>query len=446
MTYALRHKCVIEVPKFGSTTGEKVNIQPNILESTWSRNSHVEADELTLVLDMQSGVDPRLLKNSRVLFYLWDDMREDFDIWKHLRFVGICRTAKRTGGDDKLTVEMSFQDFTALFIEHKALPAAFIPDWTDTIESAWKRICSGTGWWDSAQGKIVSSVDALRDRMVFRLSDDTLRSKTIGSSVPPRFHEISKPSPPPGATSWTVFQYCVGCLGLMAFIERDQIVVTESSAHYAEANAARLTRGRNVLTFSEEADQSKAAKAVLLKSFDPLAGRVIEAIYPELGDPRIKTRRAAAFSKKALVPTENDVANDADQYNVFWITDIAALHRRAKEAYEETSRQELQGQLTTSDLDLTTTTGEAVDLLGLVSGDAIEVALDDVSPDVLRAIGPVQDRVAYLESFGYAPDMARLIADNVSEKLRPIYHVSTITTNLTPDSFLATVTFHNLIR
>ncbi|HKN68609.1 MAG TPA: hypothetical protein VJW73_20130, partial [Gemmatimonadaceae bacterium] len=110
-------------------------------------------------------------------------------------------------------------------------------------------------------------------------------------------------------------------------------------------NAPVAMWGDNILTIEEEANAREACTGILLKSMDQNTGRVLEAFYPPLGDPRIVTKRPNA--KRA--PTETDLANAHYlQFNYFEIQTQTMLDERARSVYEQFARQELEGTFTTA--------------------------------------------------------------------------------------------------
>ena len=447
--YKPRMSLSLDVPKAGAPPeDEGITIRPGVIDAHWEKNSYLEADVLTVQVPWrQSGIDPRTLKNARCQWWLWDDNYEDYDERKHLRFVGICKSAKRAFGESESHVELKFHDYTDLFIGMAPFPTDGVPDFTDDIATAWAKICDHTGWWDDATGKIKSSVAALRDSI---LIDPRVPDGPIGRAVASRFHAIAKPQPPQHASAWQVWQFICGMVGLVSYIDKDTCIVTTDAALYDTSNAPRFLQGHNILSLEEEADTAVSNKAILLKSFDPLRGIQLEAIYPPPGDPRVRVSRAAA--KRAIKSgaglTANDVSRELQEFFRYDITDQATLDAAAKEAYSVRARQEITGTLRTAEMRVTAEDGSTVDVLTMTTGDSIKVGVDLAIAEVASITSGEGDRIAYLtDRMGYDEGLARLIVNNITagEIENPQYHVKSLDVHLGPETFEIGVAYQNVI-
>ncbi len=446
-TYKPKTHCEIVVPLVGQSIGDEdgsVMLQPQVVEATLTRNPYNEADELSLVLDWRdAGVDPRMLSNAVVAFWMWDENYEDFSRDRHLRFLGIATRPARKLSEGAMHVEIPFQDYTSLFIASKPFPVEGVPDWGDTLQSAWERICDHTGFWDVAQGKMVSSVSKLRDKLVFRLSDPSRADRPLGDAVPQRFHAFGKPQPPNGSDSWGVWIYCCALLGLITYVDRGEVIVSDTTEHWSEEHSPSLIWGRNILSLEEHHDTAVAAKGILLRSFDPLNGHLLESLYPPPGDPRIRARRATV--RKQGEPTFDDLASQYEVQNSPWIIDQKMLDLRCKEAWEERRRQELQGSLSLSEMRIGHT-DDPLDILDLAAGDSIKVEVD-VDSELLGRLESDTARVDYLvHRVGYDLDVAWLIVRNMARTVQPIFHVRTLQVRLTPQSFDVKIDYMSKIQ
>lgn len=448
-TYRPRTLFQIDSARFG-TRSDYVVLSPEVIEAKWTRNDHLVADELTVTISWkEGGIDPRALKNGRGSLWLWDSNREDFNKVKHLRFTGICKKVSRRLGDNGWVVDITLHDYTTLFINNKPLKTSGMPEWSYTLQTVWERICDNTGAEDPANGKIISSVEALRDHLVFAVPE--LATRTLGEMEAQRFHAISKPTPHQNASSWDVWKWCVSSLGLISYIDKDECIVTNTTEHYTAFDAARAIYGINIHSLEEEVDTDVTLKGVLLKSFDPLTGRVLEAFYPRPGDERLKARRAAVRPKSegGTSVTENEQSGDYEEFTNWSIRDQKALDAAAKEAYEERSRQEIQGSFKTAEMVLETVSGREIDIFDLRAGESVAIQLDpQVDHDTLVSLGGEAQRVRYLvDNCNYDEDVALLIVRNINvEQLNSlIFHITSLELSLGPSSFEVEIKFHNLI-
>lgn len=456
-THKVKAKLRLDVLKFGSRT-EFVHLNPKVIEAKWTRNNHLVADELTVTIGWkEGGVDPRAIKNARCVFWMWDENKEDFAATKHIRFVGIGKKASRKLAENGWVVELTFHDYTTLFINNKPMKTSGMPEYSDTLQEIWERICDNTGYQDPDNGKILSSVEDLKPNLEIRVPE--FKDVPIGSRVNPRFLAAAKPTPKNRASSWDVWQWCVCALGLISYIDGDKCIVTDTTEHYSAATAAVALYGDTIHSLEESVNTDITSKGILLKSFDPLEGRVLEAFYPPPGDERLKTPRAAVGKKSegGTAITANEVSADFEEYNRFDITDQAALDRAAREAYEERSRQEIEGSFKTAETEFIAADGDSlVSIFDLRAGDAIRVELRPGLRNKLAEVAASYGwwgseeavQIQYLtENLGYDEDVARLIVSNIkAEELQStVFHVKSIDVDYGVDKFEVDVKFHNLI-
>ncbi len=226
----------------------------------------------------------------------------------------------------------------------------------------------------------------------------------------------------PGADAWAVWQQCVGMCGLISFIRKDQCIVTLAQDYYSDSNPPRLVWGHNILEMSEARSSDFAGKGVGVTSFDPLTNKTLEAFYPPLG---------TSPSKRAL-STGGKVSDHYEMFPYTGITDQATLDGLARRIWEERSRQELEGQLSTAEMFADTVGGTSFDLLTLGPGDAVRVEFEQKDKEALRAIATVEERIAYLTRRGYSDGVAQLIAKDADAftALSPEFCVKRVTVDL----------------
>lgn len=449
--YKPRAYAQITVPYWGSNATEEITIDATVLSAKWVKNHHLAADELSVTIPYaEGGIDPRMIKHGRIRFWMWDDAFEPLDLWKHMRFLGICKKASRKLTDQGWAIDMTFHDFTTFFLMMKPFPSDGMPEWTDTLPQIWAKICDNVGYRDISGKRIVSNVAALKDSIEF--FPPTLATKTLGEIVNERFLKISKPTPKVHSDAWAVWQYCVQSLGLVSYIDRDRCVVTPTNEYYKPTDAPQLIYGQNILGFEEHADTHVAHKGLLGKSFDIARGRVLESAWPPPDDPFIKKSRAVV--KRALKNgTEvgvNETSGDYEEYNFPEVSDQATLDARVREAWEEFSRQEMKGKIRTRELRLPDANGKpTVDILSLNAGDCISVGMDHDARDGLDFSMPLNARIAHLmETQGYIYEVASLVARNISQRAfdSPIFHVETLEVELRHDSIDIDISYHNKVN
>lgn len=435
-----------EADNSNESSPDQVVLKPSIVSLKLTKNSWKEADEATVTLNWyEGGADPRMLKNARVAIWLWDDMKEPWSLQKHLRFTGVCTKVERHIQEHGWSVDLSFQDYTSLFIHAKPFPTEGIPEWTDTIEEAWMRLCDHTGWKDDATGKIKSNVAVLRNRLV--CDPPELRHVILGKAMPSRFRAISKPTPPHNCDAWAAWDYCMTALGYMTFIEGDNCHVTTSMEYYTEQDAPKLVYGHNILDIKETSDPSVSGKGIRLTSFDPLTGRTLESVYPPPDDERIKKSRADATRViKAGSDTDaaiNAASGDYIVQHAGETLDQATLDLRARAAWEEWSRQELHGEIKTGEMEV-----DGEDVCAMRVGENIRIEVDNEARDMAKAQLSVEDQVQYLmDTLGYSRSLSELIVKNIHDPMieRTTFHIGGIEYDLTAERFEITIKYHNKV-
>ncbi len=393
-----------------STEAVRLPIRPKRV--SLKRNDHNHADECTVTCDWtHAGIDPRLLDNATLELHIVNAQDE---LWtpsrQTCRFVGVTKDiiADRSAGQAG-TVTIPCVDYTSLFLEAKPFGAKGVPTYDQTLDDAWATIVSQT-----------PGAEVLAKRLVME-GFDTWPS--LGSAVAERFRQIGKVPVKPGTDAWAVWQQCVGMMGLISFIDRDQCIVTTARSYYTESDAPVFLWGENLESWHEERHSAIAGKGIGLTSFDPLSGTTLEAFYPPIGDERIKKKRAPA--KKVQTDDQIRQSEDREYFTLPGVTSQAALDTSAERVWEERSRQELEGKLTTRDMDAYTEGGVLFDLLEIRAGDVITVNATPENRQILAALSTDGARVRYLKQRGYTDEVADLIVKNLAEigRLSSRFHV-----------------------
>jgi hypothetical protein len=383
------------------------------------RNSHLQADTARIEAEYNDlNIDPRLLRHATAQIWMGNSGEDDWEPEKeHLRFIGVAVSASRKTVEGGLCVEMKFEDYTSMFLAQKPFSPDGVPSYSQTLKEAWARICKHVGYWDVSTEEVVSNVEALSDAII-GLGDGVDLFEPIGRSVPARLAAYGKLTPKAGDSAWDVWQRCCMSLGLISYIDRDQCVVTSSSELFKEKDAPVFLYGRNILECDEQVDTKSNQRGVLLYSYDHDSGKIIEAFYPPPGDPRINAKRKEAYthhahSTKAPKKTPNNLATDQyDPFEYHGIKDPQTLFDLARRAYDERSRQEVQGSIKTAEMFGESEDGATVyDLLELQPGSFIRVDLDREASDALADAEAGEDvRYQRLLDIGYTEDTARLLS------------------------------------
>lgn len=407
-------------------------------------NDHNHADSLKVHAawgDVE--VDPRLLKDATIYFYLGTANESGY--WapdeSNLRFVGTLVRARRSLSETAADIELEFHDYTAHFLATKPFVSAGVPDYSQTLRDAWRRICDHVG--PSRGGSVISLVPRLRDNIEFRGVDGDTR---LGRAVAERFSRLTRVPVKANTDAWAVWQQCVGMLGLITFIRRETCIVTTSTEHYSSETAPRLVWGRNVLSL-EETVEPTLVKGVAITSFDPLSGTTCEAFWPPLTELRVK--RLTVPPRRRETPAAVTAA-DYEFFEYHGVTDLEVLQEIARRAYDERSRQELQGTLRTAEMFVESLDHSFVDIIDLAAGDNVRVEIGLDLRSALAALKSDVERVRHLEDLGYASSVAQVAVRNLKVLgMAPTFHTKRVLTTLAVDGdggeFSVEIAYHNRI-
>jgi hypothetical protein len=454
--YRPRAKVKIYVPDWEATADnvEYLEIEPPVVELKWTKNNHLEADEMTVTIPyMYGGVDPRLLKQAVIEMWLWDEERALIpNDEEHLRFAGLVTKAHRKMGHDEMHVELECKDYTIIFLDMKPYHQSGIPEWSDTYRTAWAKLCDNTGYWDREAQKIRSSCRKLRNSIEFQPPE--IESYTLLEGATERFHAISKPTPRVGSDAWGVWQWLTGMRGLVSYIDRGRCIVSTTNEHFVEKDAPIFNYGDNMDDLQDTADTYVSNNGVLLKSYNPLTNTMLESAYPPPEDQRIKKTRAVVrrADKEGRDVGLNEVSAHYIEQSVPFITDQLELDRYAKAVYEVWSKQEVKGSFHTKEMFVMAGQHRdiEVDVLDLMPGDCIYIGVHQEAFDHIQHLEKEVDKVAYLyETLGLDPFMAQIIVRNRDVALaNPVFHVESLEVSLNGNdaTFDIDIRFHNKVR
>lgn len=423
------------LPKKAGDSSDTVKFPVRVKRARWERNDHTRADELDLDLDWQdTGMDPRILSTGIVAFYLGN--ADEFDEWvgddSNLRFVGMVTKAKRKGSDSPLEVQVSCLDYTTFFIRAKKFAAKGIPEYSQTLEEAWRTIIGG---FDGPSGENV--VANLKDALEFR--GLSAPGPVISAAITKRFEGKGQIACKPGCDAWAVWQQCVGMVGLISFFDRNKVVVTTTDAYYSAKDPPLFTWGVDLLSFEEERNNEFERRGIGVTSFSHETGKALEAVWPPDGEDGATGKRVSPEpGKEGHASKKSKKQEQRDYFSFPGITEQAELEKLAKRVYEERSRQEMQGSVETREMVATTEGGAEFDLLSLQAGDVIKLKLDIIDTHgryLQQEVPNVEDRVAYLVERGYDEGAARVMAENLDAivKTRQDFYVKSVAVDLDVD-------------
>jgi hypothetical protein len=446
-------RATLSVPYLGTAaqrakqerSDEVITIQLPLIEAEVENNPFDHADSCHVTVDWKdTTLDTRMLDDGVLTLYMWNapDIGERNPTVDDVVFIGHVRNPERTlEVDEHGTLRIECIDYTGLFLEAKPFGSSGIPDYSQTLREAWRRICSQT----PGSGILADSLVGLNGVDL---------DEKLGKAVAARFAKLAKvpTHPDPDTDAWSVWQQCVGMLGAVSWIEQDVCIVASSTNLYTERDPPVFTWGSNVSKLSESRQNVDIKGGVGLASFDPATGKVIEVFYPPIGDPRAQ-RKLTKAAKKHAPPLALSSERDKRHLFTLWgLTEESQLETVAKRVWEQISRQELSGKLTTPEMFVETDLLRQFNLLKLRAGDDIRVAFDQGMRQHLVELPTQGARVRYLTNRGYASDVALFLARNVEAftKLDSIFYVDSVRKYMRYDNdggeFRVDVSFINKIE
>ena len=450
----------LTLPGSGDDPDSPVSFPVRVQSITLTINDHTHADELRAVFDWHdAGIDPRLLGSAIGSLYIGNE--GDDELWEpgedDLRFIGRMTKAQRHGGEEKAwSVEAHFLDYTSFFIQAKPFATEGIPRLDQTVADAWRTLIGGFG--DYETNPVGDLVDAIEFRGL------EAPGPVIGKATAARFKKGgTRVHVDPKKDAWAIWQDVVGSVGLISYFDRDVLVVTTALDLFTGNSRPVFMMGKNILTFNEERTNDFEKKGVAITSFDPLNGTTLEALWPPVGDEKLKRGIAKPTTGKGKKAPDPAAGEHRDTFQFSGITDPDALLELAKTVYLQRSRQEFTGSITTAEMLIETDSADTesedrpgeFDVLTLRSGDTIVVQIDEIDwggEFLTGSLPSHNDRMLYFTGRGYSRGIARILSDNMEslQATRAEFYVKglSIEFSVTEDggSFQATINYCNKIE
>jgi hypothetical protein len=318
--------------------------------------------------------------------------------------------------DNPGSVKLSCLDYTTRFLEAKPFGSKGIPDYGQRLDEAWERIVSQTPG---------AGILAKRLRL-----EGLAEWPKLGTAVSERFRKLAKVPTHPKTDAWAVWQQTCGMMGLITYIDRDECVVTTTRALYTQSDAPVFLWGRNIERWRETRQSQFVKRGVGVTAYDPLAGRSLDAFYPPLGDPRVQHKRPVGKKIGGAAPCES--TEERDWFIARGITEDKALLAFAERVYDERSRQELEGEFTTAEMEVSTEGARLFDVLDMSPGDNVVVQVERGNAQLLSSMPSHGERLAYLRQRGYTVGASELIIANMKEfaNLSAKFHVKGVRVEL----------------
>lgn len=411
-------------------------------------NDYVEADTFDIDIEYNSfPFDPRTMRAVGVSIYI-QDMRKLFKSngapirirpsADNIMFQGFADESGIILDDGSQTVRIEGRDFTGLFIDapfdKREIPL------TDNVEAILRTLVKG--------------LPATASLTVVNRTGETL----------PTLAEFAPDFKPFGTTKskkknekyWDVIQDLVARAGLIAFVEIDKLVISKPRALYNKANARQFIYGANLkqLDFKRKLGRQKGFN-VVVRSLDFEKGEVVEAKIPEEATALFTTETGIAAERVQVDKqnTDGSIKKEDAPFLSFLIPNIVKkehLVAVGEKIFEEVSRQEIEGSLTTKEMRVRQGTNKfkavEFDLLKIRNGTPIDVTIEKDDQKQLNRLTSISAKVRYLRSRGFQAEPARALAKTLGKITTTFYTKSVDFTLDQEDGFSLKIDFINFIE
>lgn len=254
-------------------------------------------------------------------------------------------------------------------------------------------------------------------------------------------------------TYWEIITDLVQKAGLICFIELDKLVISTPRVLYDKNKAKKFIYGRNVKTleFKRKLGRHKGFN-VAVRYLDLGTKEVLLAQIPEEASEDFAKRTGQA-RKRIQIPVVNPdgtlgTPKDAP-FITFRVTNVknkAHLIEIGEKIFEEMSRQQIEGSLTTHDMQtVEESTDKDFDLLKLRVATPIKIELDQGDMHGLGRLKSVAEREKFLKARGWSTSVAHAFAESLG-KFSPVFYTKAAGFTLDADNgFSLKVDFLNFI-
>ena len=419
-------------------------------------NDYTQADTFSLEVDYKNfPFDPRAIRSCGVTVFMQNVSSVSSKIQPsgdNAVFMGFADEESIRFDDSKRTVKMEGRDYTGLLIDRK------YPKGTLNVEH---RL-------DVVIKEILASLPETKD---IALANRVL---TLGGEQLPTLSKFwgekdklgSRINVSSDRSYWDVIQDIVGRAGLIAYMELDKLVLSKPRVLYDKKKTKIFVYGKNVsnLEMKRKIGRIKGFNLVV-RSLDLSKKEVIEAKIPaeassswskETGIPNVEVKLQTL--KPDGTPAEGD-GKDAKPapYMSFRLPDVANkahLIRIGQELYEEISRQQIDGNLETKEMEIPDGTIEAgkisgverFDILKIRVGTPIKVEIDQGDLKGMSRFRDIAERVNFLIRRGYKQEVAAAFAETMG-RYDSVFFTKAATLSMDADSgFSCKVEFVNFIE
>lgn len=431
-------------PVLKETTVMPVSCRNLIVE----RNDYSEADTFSARIDYKSfPFDPRCIRALGVTVCM-EDRKEIFRRSNSLSliepspaniiFQGFADEGSVEFDDETRSVMIDGRDFTSLFIDTKRLISSPIP--------LSKPI-------DQIIQDLINEQEATKDIVVVNRTGEPLPTL---SKLAPDFNPVtSVKNQRRKEKYWDIIQDILSRVGLLGFIEIDKFIISKPQNIYEKKQIKQFIYGGNVkdLKYTRKLGRSKNYN-VKVTSLNIGEKRVEEAKIPEestnaefisnFGGVRITIPQLDKDGKKI------EPAKDAD-FLTFPVKDVVnkeQLIKIGESIYEELSRQQIEGSLSTFEMEVPEELDSGASPVGfntIRNGTAIKVYMSQDELSEISSTSNLAEKRNFLIRRGYPANVASAFAASLN-RINTAFYTKSVRFEIDQDSgFEMKIDFINFI-
>lgn len=436
-------------------------------------NDYSHADTFEAELDYKSfPFDPRLIRSCGITVHIEDMKRLYNDSEQMVRitptedkfdekgkllskgnavFIGFADDSSITFDDTSRTVKLEGRDFTSLFLDRT------YPFGTINLE---KRV-------DEVIQEIIDALPENNNKKIKIINKVFLETGVQLPILSSFFGEKDKHSGKKNVRKdesfWEAIQDICSRAGLICYMELDKLIISKPRVLFEKTKTTYFVYGKNLksLDFKRKLGRRKNFN-IVVRSLSIEGKSVLQAQIPAeataawsnaVGIPNKEVKQEKIGADGKPVEEENAAPAPYMAFSVKNVVDKDHLITVAQEIYEEISRQEIEGNLSTRDMETWNFNAEnkkvvegCFDLLKLRVGNPISVEIDSSDMQVLSRMSDVDQRRNFLIRQCYDQTAAELIAKNLARISTPFY-VKAVEYSMSIDSgFDMKVEFINFIE
>lgn len=378
---------------------------------TVSVNDYTKADTFNCEIDYKNfPFDPRCIRACGVTICI-EDMKSVFKNGSELNTIvpsedntvlhGFADEDSINFDDDHRVVRLEGRDFTGLLLDLKA-PSEPQPT-------------------DQPLDILILNIFKANESLAALKVDNRTGSPlpTLAQFAPNFTPQTAKKNPKPNENYWDLIQEYVSRAALIGYIEIDTFVISKPQVLYGNEQTKQFIYGVNLnsLEFKRKLGRKKGFNIKTI-SLDLKTKETVQALIPKESTEEWSDS-IGIEQEEIMIPQIGSDGSPADPkvapYMTFRFPDMTKtqLIQTGQKIFEEVGRQQIEGSLTTKELEVIEQGDACFNATDFRVGTPIEILIDQDDLDEISHLKDVNDRVTFLKARCYAPAVAQALAETL---------------------------------